>query len=159
MKVLISFEVQYAQIAVFASSLLQPFNDWSDRHVAQGFAWRPGSVSFRSVAEEGRHSVEIEVTDDVGPVDPESLRVVDVPFDVPDDGSIEVGSVSNTVSLSLPAGAYQLRCEFMRPVGASDERVRLTFAKSDAAHFAVLRADADLSICAELLTTAEPASS
>jgi len=40
------------QIAVVAA-LQHPFNFWTDRHGAQGLARRPGSVSVRTLAEDG----------------------------------------------------------------------------------------------------------
>lgn len=147
----------YGQLSIFASSLQQPFNDWTERHVAQGFAWRPGSVSFRSMVESGQHSVEIGIVEHVGDLDPEAVRAVEVPFDVPTDGFVEVGSVAETVPVSLPAGPYLLRCEFLHPAGADGERVRLTFGSKDLRHFVVVRADAELSADGELLTTALPA--
>lgn len=153
----IRFEVSYSQLSIFTSSLQQPFNDWVDRHVAQGFAWRPGSVSFRSMVEAGQHSVEVNIADHAGALHPEAVRAVEVPFDVPADGSIEVGSIAETVPMSLPAGSYLLRCEFLQPAGTDGERVRLTFSRKDAPRFAVVRADSELLIDGELLTTAQPA--
>ena len=153
----VGLEVSYGQLAVFASSLKQPFNDWADQNVSQGFAWRPGSVSFRSMVEAGRHSIEIDVANHVGAIHPDAVRVVEVPFEIPADGAVEVGSIAETVPLSLPAGSFLLRCEFLQPAGAAGERVRLTFAKKDAPRFAVVRADPELSASGELLTTAQPA--
>lgn len=150
-------EVSYGQLAIFVSSLPRPFNDWTDRHVAQGFAWRSGSVSFRSILESGRHSVEIDFTDHVGAVHPEAVRAVEVPFKVPDDGAIEIGSISETVPLSAPAGSFLLRCEFLQPAGGDGGRARLTFASRDTPRFAIILADPELSIDGELLTTAQPA--
>ncbi|MFC0691986.1 competence protein ComJ [Paraburkholderia humisilvae] len=46
MSITIKFEVSYSQLAVFASAFSQPYNDWSDRHVVQGFAWRPGRLDL-----------------------------------------------------------------------------------------------------------------
>ena len=153
----IKFEVAYSQLAVFASALPQPFNDWTDRHVLQGFAWRPGSVSFRSVIEAGQHSVEVNVAEHVGPVHPEAVRAVEVPFEVSSDGAIEIGSIAETVPLSVPVGSYLLRCEFLQPSDAAAQRVTLTFAKKDPQRFAVVRADGELLVCGELLLTAQPA--
>lgn len=150
-------EVSYGQLAVFASSLKQPFNDWTDQHFGQGFAWRPGSVSFRSMVEAGLHLVEIDVANEMGTVHADALRAVEVPFEVPADGAVEVGSIPETVLLSLPPGPFLLRCEFLQPAGTGGERVRLTFARSDAPRFAVVRADPELSIIGELLTVAQPA--
>lgn len=153
----VGFEVSFGQLAVFASSLKQPFNDWTDQHVAQGFAWRPGSVSFRSLVETGRHSVEIEVANHVGEVHREAIRVIEVPFEIPAGGAVEVGSIADTVPLSLPSGSFLLRCEFLRSGGTGNERVRLTFAKHDAPHFAIICADPALSPGRELLKTAQSA--
>ncbi|HEY4083643.1 MAG TPA: competence protein ComJ [Burkholderiaceae bacterium] len=159
MAIRIDVEVAYGQLAIFAGSLPQPFNDWSDRHVSQGFAWRPGSVSFRTLVEAGRHSVEIKLADHAGLISPEAVRVVEVPFEVPADGAIEIGSISETVSLSFEAGLYLLRCEFLAPASGTqhEERVCLTFSRQNLPRFAVVLADAELSIDGELLTSAQPA--
>jgi len=153
----IGCDVLYGQLAVFASSLKQPFNDWTDRHVLQGFAWRPGSVSFRSMVESGQHSIEVDVANHVGAVHPDAARVLEVPFVVPADGAVDVGSIAETVPLLLPAGSCLLRCEFLQPAATAGERVRLTFARLDAPHFAIVRADPALSAGGDLLTTAQPA--
>jgi hypothetical protein len=154
----INFDVSYSQLAVFVSVLPQPFNDWTDQHVAQGFAWRPGSVSFRTMAESGAHTLDIEVVDHMGAVRSDAVRAIDVPFDVPADGSIEIGSIAETVPVTLPPGSFLLRCQFLQTAGAAGQRVRLTFARKDPARFAVVRADSELSIVGDLLTTAQPAS-
>lgn len=151
-------EVTFGQVAVFASALQQPFNDWTDGHVAQGFAWRPGSVSFRTLVEAGPHSIEICVADHAGLVSADAARAIEVPFEVPADGAIEVGSISDSVSLSLPAGVFLLRCEFLRPDHNGKARARLVFARKDAPRFAIVRADESLSTDGELLTTAQAAS-
>lgn len=149
----ITVDVSYSQLAIFDSALQHPFNDWSDRHVAQGFAWRPGSVSFRTLNDTGKHSVEIDIVDHVGAVSADAVRVIDVPFQVPTNGAIEVGSISDSVPLSLPHGAFLLRCEFLK----SGDKVHLVFARSDPPHFAIVCADDALVIDGELLTSAEPA--
>ncbi|MEO5693242.1 MAG: competence protein ComJ [Usitatibacter sp.] len=149
-------EVSFGQLAVFRSELTQPFNDWTDQHVAQGFSWRPGSVSFRSLVESGDHAVEIHVQDHLHALDSATLRAVEVPFNVGPEGGVEVGSVGQTVPLSLPPGSYLLRCEFLK-LSQDLQRVRLWFAKGDPPRFAILRADKDLSPGPQLLTTAVPA--
>lgn len=149
-------DVDYGQLAVFVGALPQPFNDWTDRHVDQGFAWRPGSVSFRTLDAAGKHSVEIICVEKLPAPDAEAVRVIDVPFEIPQDGAVEVGSIVNTVPLTLPIGPCALRCEFFR----SDEgsgRAKLIFARGDTPRFAVVRADDQLSVQGELITTAQPA--
>lgn len=157
MSATMALDVSHAQLAVFVSSLKQPFNDWTDRHVDQGFAWRPGSVSFRTLVDAGAHAVEVNVADRMGPMRDDAIRVVEVPFDVPQDGALEIGSIAETLPVSLPAGTFVLRCEFLHPPSIDGERVVMTFAKGEAARFAVLRADAELNPGVELLTHADPA--
>jgi len=153
----ITLYVSYSQIAVFASELKEPFNNWTQRHVAQGFAWRPGSVSFGTLVEAGVHSVDIDIVDHAEPVSAEAVRVIEVPFEVPPNGAIEVGSISESKPLSLTPGTFLLRCEFLRPSQDGNERIHLVFARKDTPRFAVVRADESLSVVGELLTTASVA--
>jgi hypothetical protein len=153
----IDLNVSYGQLSVFLSSLVRPFNDWTDRHVAQGFAWRDGSVSFRTLEEAGPHAVSVDVVDYIGSVDSDAVRVIEVPFDVPADGAVEVASITEAIPLRLPHGRFLLRCEFLKPPSDGRERVRLVFAKKDPPRFAVVRADPALAVSGELLTMAEAA--
>jgi hypothetical protein len=153
----IRVEVSHSQLAVFASTLQHPLNDWTDKHVAQGFSWRPGSVSFRTIVEAGPHLIEIDVTEHVGALDSKSVRAIEVPFVVPLNGAIEIGSIADSTALSLPSGPYLLRCEFLKPRGNTEGRVRLIFARKDSPRFTIVRADELLSTDEGLLTTAQPA--
>jgi hypothetical protein len=89
-------------------------------------------------------------------VSPEAVRAIDVPFEVPDDGAIEVASIVDSVPLTVPPGSYRLRCEFL---GSAEgvERVRFIFSTADPPIFDLPRIDAELSPGNTLLTTAEPA--
>lgn len=153
----VTVDVSHGQLAVFASSLQHPFNDWTDRHVAQGFSWRPGSVSFLTLVESGLHSIEIKIVEYVGALHGEAVRAIDVPFEVPPDGAIDVGSISNAASVSLRPGPLLLRCEFLGRTDGSSDRVRLIFATKDTGRVAVVRADKLLSVDGELLMSAEAA--
>jgi hypothetical protein len=151
-------EVSHSQITVFPSKLDKPINAWTQRHSDQGFAWRPGSVSFGTVEGSGTHSVEVAIVDHAGDVSAEAIRVIEVPFEVPADDVIEVGSVPGEVHVTVPPGSYLLRCEFLPPTGEEYEgSIRLMFARKDTPRFAVVRADEEIIIGDDgLLTTAEP---
>lgn len=149
--------VSYSQLAVFDGALSQPFNDWTDQHVAQGFSWRPGSVSFRALVESGLHRIFVRVVQHLGEVEQQALRVIEVPFQVPPGGTVEIGSISDLVVATLPAGRYLLRCEFLPHDEQSVGCVRLTFAARDHGRFAVLRSGDAGVVVGDLLTTAEPA--
>lgn len=157
MEAVVEVYVSYGQICVFASTVQQPFNDWTDRHVEQGFAWRPGSVSFRTMIEAGPHSIEVDLVEKLSKVDRDAVRTIEVPFEVPPGAQVEVGSISETVPISLPTGLFHLRCEFLQSASPQVERVRLTFSKSDVPHFAVTRVDSNLRVGHDLLTSAAPA--
>lgn len=149
--------ILYSQLCVFVSSLQQPFNDWLQAHVDQGFAWRPGSASFRALVEEGQHLVELEISKQ--PTEPSgtAIRVIEVPFEVPADGNIEVASISESVPLTLTAGSYILRCAFYEKNESGVFPVRLTFIPSENPKFKVARADNELCVPLELVKEANPA--
>lgn len=153
-----SIYVLYSQLCVFWSSLPQPFNNWLQAHVDQGFAWRPGSVSFRTLDEEGTHNVELVVSGQAIEISKDAIRVIEVPFDVPIDGEIEVASISESVPISLAAGGYLLRCEFFAKLADGVFPVRLIFTSSNSRDFKVIRADEVLTVPSPLVMDASPAS-
>ena len=157
MSVVISIHVLYSQIAVFLPSMAQPFNDWEPRHVTQGFAWRLGSVSFRTLVETGLHRIEIERVQHIGEVCENALRVVEVPFEVPEGGEIEIGSITETFPVFIQPGKYRLRCEFMGFDDVLEAVARLTFAVDDSPTFNIVVADSELKYEGDLLTEANPA--
>ena len=151
-------EVSFSQLSIFWQGLEHPFNDWTDKHVLQGFAWRPGSVSFRTLVETGLHSVKISFVDRVESINVNAIRAIDVPFDMPTDASIEIGSIFDSTAISLPAGQYLLRCEFLSGGKPDRQRVGLIFANKEIPRFAVLRADDALRPENPLITMAVAAS-
>jgi hypothetical protein len=122
--------VSYNQIAVFASDLEQPFNDWTDQQVLKGFSWRENSVSFRTLVEEATHQIDVVTAINMPTIPKEAIRAIEVPFESPANGKIEVASISDSIALSLPAGKYALRYELLGQDSNSDHRIRLTFAKT-----------------------------
>ena len=148
--------VTYSQIGVFNHSLDRPFNEWTDRHVTQGFSWRSGTVAFATIEEDGNHPVSVEVSDDSKDPDPRVTRVIDVPFEVSPSGEIEIGSISSSVKLALSPGTYQLRFEC--GMGEGDPRkVAFRFFRSEQPHFGIVRADSEIETSKDLLLTALPA--
>ncbi|UVL09288.1 competence protein ComJ [Pseudomonas rhodesiae] len=79
-----SIYLSYSQFCVFLSSLDQPYNDWSDRSYAQGFAWRLGSVSFRALIDEGDHIIRFFINEQVPAISAAVVRAFKVPFSVID---------------------------------------------------------------------------
>lgn len=144
--------VSYSQLSVFDPSLQKPFNNWTPEHVAQGFAWRPGSVSFATLLESETYDVELLLSEGEVPMSPTAIRAIEVPFLVPSNGVIEVASISGGQQLELPPGPYELRFEAL-----PGPEIRLVLTKGGVQRFAVLRADSGLAPKTPLLKLADPA--
>ena len=149
--------VSYGQICVFESDLDNPFNDWSDVHIRQGFSWRPGSASFLTLEETGQHLVVLRVCKEDRALSADAVRIIEVPFEVPTNGNVEVASITDGQQISIPAGSYTLRAEFLTPGGEKASTVELTFISESMPSFSVTRADAELDPPENLLLEANPA--
>jgi hypothetical protein len=149
-------DVTYSQIAVFHAGLQSPFNEWGDRHVAQGFSWRPGSVSFRTLDEEGPMSVTVQT----GPASDPSVwaeRVIRVPLGVPASGALEIATITQSIEIRLEEGDYLVVFEHGRD---GDGGIRCTFRFARGTGSALLlKADGQLSPGSQLLMGARPATS
>jgi Competence protein J (ComJ) len=119
--------VSYRQIAVFVAGLDNPFNDWTPIHSAQGFAWRPGSVSFAPSSATAKYTVNIAISDTVS-IDSTSIRAIRVPFEVKKGQAVEVASIDDGQVLKLKSGAYALLFEDHSQ--GSNHACRLTFVRN-----------------------------
>src|SRR5260221_2439043 len=131
--------VSHSQLSIFDPSLQKPFNNWTRAHVNQGFAWRPGSVSFRTLLESGNCDVELFSDGIEVPVLSSAIRVIEVPFFLTKLGRVEVASVSDGRQFEMASGFYRLRFEALSGVA-----IRLVFAKGGERQFIILRADPEL---------------
>ena len=107
-------------------------------------------MSFGTLEESGRHVVNIVAEEHE--VLPQAVRAIQVPFEVPSGGPIEIASIPDSRLVSIPPGVYQLRFEC-----CPELRVRLVFIKSQNPSFEIVRADAELSRTKDLVLTAWPA--
>ena len=152
----LQIQISYATLAVFDPELRDPFNDWTQAQAAQGFAWRDGSVSFRTLIESGPLNVLVTVNGTRTAIRSDSVRAIQVPFRVPSSGIVEIGSISGGTTLKIPSGPYALICE----IGSTSDGApfgRLQFVPDKSAGAAVLRADPELSPPTPLVMGATPA--
>lgn len=155
----ISLQILYGQLAVYRPELAQ-LNLWTDDHVAQGFAWREGNVSFGIPDHDGPSLVEVDFRDTRPSLAPDCLRAVEVPLRVGGQGAV-LATVTDEMGLSMAAGLYTIRFELMPGFkkDATDYayRIRLTFIADRQADFAILKGDHELTARAVLTRDAEPA--
>jgi len=148
-----SLQVAYSQVAVFNGDLSDPFNDWTAAQVAQGFSWRPGSVSFQTRIEAGPVAVDVKTATDAPPLS--GIRVISVPFTVSKAGEVEVASIADGQVLTIPPGDYQLL--FETGDGEPGHWCRLTFVPGGAMTPRIIRFDAEIVPPDRLIMDAEPA--
>lgn len=152
-----NLNISYTQLAVFDSALSAPFNDWTDDHVDQGFAWRPGSVSFGTLESSGAICVEVFRSRVFEERTSSAERIIMVPFTVPKHGTIEIASIGSNAVLELPPGEYELTFEHGRdPEGAMWANLYFRSVESPVAP-RIVRADAELNPPSILVMMANPA--
>jgi len=153
------------QIAVFSPpSMTNPFNDWDDRHVAQGFAWRTQSVSFATLEEYGALELHVVLARSYEP-DTEAIRIIRVPFRV-EDNVVAISNLVSDATVSIPNGNYELIYETgyqsQQTVDQARQTLwcRLIFLPTKRRCIAqIIRADSKLSPGPSLLMEARPAAS
>ena len=149
-----TIDISYSQLTVFSSDLSNPFNYWTDTHVKQGFAWRPGTVSFRTLVDAGSHDVEVAFVDGAQPLTLSAVRIIEVPFEVGSSNGVEIASIADGIFVDLARGKYALRSHAFAAMGNKKPRILFEFKHATNATFEVLRADSEMKISGKLLTTA-----
>jgi hypothetical protein len=149
-------QVTYGQVGVFDPHLENPWNDWRNEHMAQGFSWRPGSVSFGTFEEGGPAEITVRrvASRDLRA---DTVRAIAVPFHVADGGSVEIAAVPDGPVIELPPGHYRLIFEHGL-TGTGRMWCDFTFIPVSApVKPQILRADPELSPPTNLVMTADPA--
>lgn len=151
-------DISHGQLSVFRAGLDRPYNDWSEDHVKQGFAWRSESVSF-SALEDGETLVSILLSDNVG--NEEGLvRSIEVPFEVPENGLLEIGSIFETKQIEIKTGLYAL-CYQTGYDSSGQVWMTLTFIprtrRESTMTARIIKCDSELSPAFPLMMSAKPA--
>ncbi|WP_047154055.1 competence protein ComJ [Aneurinibacillus tyrosinisolvens] len=152
--------ISYSQIAIFNKGMDTPFSDWKDEHVKQGFAWREGTVSFGTLADD-TCEIEVSLNDEVNASE-QAVRSIVVPFQVGEKGVTVSSILSKQYDFDIPHGIYELLFEAvpLEPPSANGMfkvRYVFRFTPSAAPKQRVIKHDAELSPPEELVMKAEPA--
>ena len=134
--------VSYGQVVVYTANLERPGLLWDDDHLAQGFAWDNGIVSFAVPDHDGASLVEVNSLEKQRPPIDRALWAVEVPFEVT-SGNIEVGTIMMMRTVHVPIGKYSLIFQSLpgRKVDNADFTFvfELTFLPNDKADFKILK--------------------
>ena len=145
----------YPFVAVSLPQLARETNNWNQTHGAQGFSWRPGSVSFLLFDADDNAPLAVELQDSYAQPAVAS-RIIKVPFQVEADGIILIDPLTQEWHVPIPPGTYALY--FAAETFETAWRYTLTFVTEQALPQAeIVRADEWLSPPENLLMEAEPA--
>jgi hypothetical protein len=147
--------VSYNQISIFKSGLEDPFNDWNDDHVAQGFSWRKESVSFKTISESGNVYIYVQIEDRITIYD-NCLRAIMVPFELDDSNFAEIASITESLEIEIPKGKYNLIFQTGK-FDNNEEWCLFSFSKDENNEAKILKADEDITKVDNLLMEAIPA--
>lgn len=146
--------IQYAQVLVQSESRAAAGLLWTDEHVAQGFAWSEGLVSFGVPDHDGTSRIEVELARDAV-LNPRALWAVQVPFRV--TGPLQIGTLFDTRGVTVPNGGYDLTYQAFPGAEGHAYVLRLTFSQSAAPAFRILKTGGDITADTILRRDAEAA--
>ena len=150
-----TLELAWSQVSLFDANLADPFNDWNEQHLAQGFSWRPGSVSFKLPARQGELDVCVDFVEAIN-VDADARWAIVVPF-TSWAGVIEISTMSQSEVIEATPGRFALIFQ----TGIREGRTWAHFGLLDSSFMpvepVVLRGDSLVNANLELLMQAEPA--
>lgn len=151
-----TLDISYSQLVVFQKGIENPFNDWENTHVDQGFAWRPGSVSFGSLLADEESLIQINTKSQVG-ISKNSIRAIVVPFEITDN-CIIVGSFTQEIEVNVLNGTYELVFNVIpRNSKHKFNKYELSFIEHKNPKARILLADKMLNPPEQLLMEAKPA--
>lgn len=140
------------------------FSLWSKEHVAQGFAWRDGTVSFGIPDHDGMCFVETKLVKELKPLNENVIRAIRVPLTI--KHRTFVATVIDRKDIDIPAEEYSLEFRLLSGslVAEKDEfgdpyayLIQFFFLPGKSDVFEILRASDEMSTDKVLTKTAEPA--
>ena len=147
--------LEYSFVAVSLPRIVHETNNWNSTHGAQGFSWRPGSVSFGTFDADDDALISIELQDSYIS-SAAATRIIKVPFQVENDGIILIDPLTQEWHVPIPAGNYALFFA-IEPFEASWKYSLIFVAEEVLPEAEIILADELLSPPDELLMHTEPA--
>lgn len=151
--------VLYTQITVAVPGTPVGGLLWTDDHVAQGFAWSQGFVSFGVPDHDGQVRIIVERSERFHP-DAGTLWAVQTPLDV-GFAPVRIGTIGEDHPVAVPAGRYNHVFEARTPTSTSNGDIaydlHLHFLETATPGFAILKQGEEIETDHVLSTVADPA--
>lgn len=151
--------ITHSQINVFDEQF-PDFNNWTEEHVAQGFSWRKGHVSFGVPDHDGSTLVDVRAVDEFPPLSDAVNRVIKVPFLV--SSRMIVATIIDDAITDIKKSSYQLEFRLLdgnlRDQQYPHSLLVELFLKEDISPiFEIVRRDGEMTTDSVLTTKADPA--
>ena len=150
-----TLELSWSQVSLFDANLADPFNDWTEAHLEQGFTWRPGSVSFKVPVRSGPLQVGIDFVDSLQLMSDAQWAIL-VPLHTW-GGVIEISTIAQSELIEIPPGQFSLLYQTGIHDGRAWAHFGLLASNGVQVEPRVLRGDDVVHADVELLMQAEPA--
>ncbi|WP_024468315.1 competence protein ComJ [Treponema pedis] len=109
-------DLSYKQFCIFNIGLDNPFNDWTDIQVQQGFSIRKESIAVMTISEAGILVVDILEEDIIIEC---SQRIIEFEFFVEANG-VEIATITNSFQIQLKNGRYKIRIQLCSEYDGKD---------------------------------------
>lgn len=100
-------DLSYKQFCIFTAGLENPFNDWTDIQVQQGFSIRKNSISIMTISSEGILQIEILYEDKFLE---KAKRIIEFEFEV-ENKCVEIATIVNSFKIQIKNGIYKIRVQ------------------------------------------------
>jgi len=97
----------YKQFCIFNAGLKNPFNEWSDELIEQGFSIRKESLSIMTISNAGLLDVNIMNEDKIIEG---ANRIVEFEFKVKRHG-VEIATATDSLPVKVEKGVYKVRVQ------------------------------------------------
>ncbi|WFR97614.1 competence protein ComJ [Rhizobium tumorigenes] len=136
--------VLHTQVVVHLPGLPRPGLLWNDDHVAQGFAWSQGIVSFGVPDHDGQCLIRVDTAVSIQ-VDSSAAWAVQTPFEL-SATPLKIGTIGTMKDVRIPLGKYNLVFEALLGASAGDYAfvLKLIFVPSEEPEFKILKQGAEL---------------
>jgi len=123
---MVELELSYKQFCIFNESVKNPFNDWSEESIAQGFSIRKESISIMTLNSNG--VLKISVLTDNRLLE-NAKRIIEFEYMVKDE-NLSIATISSELKIKIKEGLYKIRVQLCNESDES-ELCYLSFLKKN----------------------------
>lgn len=113
---MLELNLSYKQFCIFNYDLENPFNNWNDSHVQQGFVIRENSISVMTISTEGILCIDILSDDRI--ID-KAQRIIEFDFTVVND-VVEIATITDSFRIKIKNGQYKIRVQLFSESDGKD---------------------------------------